>query len=308
MNLPWFTKYPYQNDEILNLDWVLSELSKFKEAYETLDEIIAELKEQLKELDDWENRIEALENLTSSMAATIPVIEKAIADLSNLQAADVKYLKQLIDDLQNQINALDISALKAYVDSRDNELMADYNNKIYENYVVTYSLFNALKERVELLAKIIADLDTKAYNPWARRLTKESLQQNLDYAYADLADLVPTAEEYASLGLSAEAYEDYEMLARDYCLRGKKILRLFYVYSPTFGFKQEINNVLTSIVNFVKGTMSADEYTALDIDADAYTALDISAAEYYSYNNSLGYIGTGGSGLSSTEYSSLQVL
>lgn len=281
MSLPWFIKYPNQNDEILNLDWVLKQLQEFRTTFESWRETIEALQEALEDIDDWEDRIAALE----AVSAKIPVLEKSLSDLANLEAADVKYLKSLIDDLQSQINNIDISALKVYVDSRDNELMADYNKRIYDNYVVTYSLFNGLKDRLEILATIVAELDTKAYNPWPRVIAKESLQKNLDYAYADLADAVPTAEEYAALGLSANDYEDYDLLARDYSLRGKAALKMHFVYSPVYGFKQEINNVLTSIVNFIKGTMSATEYGALDLDADAYTALDLTAEDYYSYNN-----------------------
>lgn len=302
--LPWFIKYPNQNDEILNLDWVLKQLQEFRTTFESWRETIEALQEALEDIDDWENRISALEAVSSK----IPVIEKSLSDLANLEAADVKYLKSLIDDLQSQINALDISALKVYVDSRNNEIMADYNKKIYDNYVVTYSLFYALKDRLEILANIVAELDTRAYNPWPRRLSKESLQQNLNYAYADLADSVPTAEEYASLGLSASDYEDYDLLARDYSLRGKAALKMHFVYSPVYGFKQEINNVLTSIVNFVKGTISALEYTNLDLTADEYSALDLTALDYYSYGNNLGYVGTGGTGLTSEQYSTLHIL
>lgn len=308
MNLPWFNKYPYQNDEILNLDWLLNQLNEFRNSFEEWKKTIEALQEALKDIDDWETRINTLEVLTAQMERKLPVLEKSITDLANLEAADVTYLKKLIDDLQNQINALDISALKVYVDSRDNEIMADYNKKFYDAYVVTYSLFNGLKTRVEILAQIVAEIDTKAYNPWARRLVKESLQTNLNYAYADLADNVPDASEYASLGLTADDYSDKDMLARDYSLRGKFFLKMHFVYSPTYGFKQEISNVLTSIVNFVKGTISADEYTALDIDAESYTALDLTAYDYYSFNNSLGYIGTGGTGLTSEQYSTLQIL
>lgn len=303
--LPWFIHYPIQNDEILNLDWVLKQLQEFRTTFESWRETIEALQEALEDIDDWENRIEALE----AISAKIPILEKSLRDLTNKEAADINYLKGLIDDLQNQINELDISALKVYVDSRDNELMADYNKKIYDNYVVTYSLFNALKDRLEILATIVAELDTKAYNPWPRVLAKESLQKNLDYAYADLADAVPTASEYAALGLSATEYNAYDLQARDYGLRGKNALKMHFVYSPVYGFKQEINNVLTSIVNFIKGTMTADTYTALDLSAESYSDLDLTADEYYSYNSSNpSGVYTGGSGLTSNEYSSLQIL
>lgn len=301
---PWSIKYPYQNDEILNLDWVLKQIQEFRSTFESWAETIRQLQEGLEDISDWESRIVQLELITEQ----IPVIEKSLSDLANLHDADIKQLKLQIADIQTQIDNLDITALKVYVDSRDNELMADYNKKIYDNYVVTYSLFNGLKDRLIALAEAVANIDTKAFNPWPRTLEKVSLQQNINYAYADLADKVLTAEEYASLGLSADDYDTFEMSARDYSLNSKFITHLNYVYSPAYGFKQEINNVLTSIVNFIKGTMSATEYSALDLTADSYTALDLTADDYYSYNNQLGYIGTGGAGLTSEQYSSLQIL
>lgn len=305
MYLPFYKKYPYQNDEILNLDWVLSQIQEFRQSFEEWAETIKELQEGLEDISDWETRIEALE----VMSAKIPVIEKSLNDLANLHNVDVKNLKAMINDLQRQIDALDVTALRIYIDSRDNELMADYNKKIYDNYVVTYQLFNALKDRLEILAQIVGQIDTKAYNPWPRRIAKEALSDNLNYAYSDLADSVPTAEQYSELGLSATEYSAYDMLARDYSVRGNFNLRMHFVYSPVFGFKQEINNVLTSIVNFIKGTMSADEYTALDIDAENYSGLDLTAADYYSYgSNPSGVVGTGGTGLTSEQYSTLQIL
>lgn len=293
-----FHEYPYQNMHELNLDWILNQLNEFRTQFNQWAETISELQEAVQDL-DW------LDANMNDLLVRVPAIEKSLNDLINLHDTDVKYLKSKIDDLQNQINALDINALKLYVDSRDNELMADYNKKIYDNYIVTYELFNGLKSRLEILAELVAQIDTKAFNPWPRVIRKESLQTNLNYAYSDLADSVPTAEEYAELGLSASDYNDYDLLARDYSLFGRIKLKMHYVFSPVYGFKQEINNVLTSIVNFVKGTMSADEFTALDLTADDYTALDITALDYYSYNNQLGYVALGGAGLTSAEYSTL---
>lgn len=297
-------EYPYQNNHELNLDWILAELNKFRTKFAEWEETINQLIEALKDIDDWENRIVALETITNQ----IPIIQKQLNDLSNLHDADIKYLKNLIDGLQQQINDMDVAALKAYVDSHDNMLQADFNNQIFENYRITYELFNGLKDRIIALAEAVAQIDTKAYNPWPRIIRKESLQTNLDYAYADLSDLVPDAASYSELNLSANDYNEYDLTARDYSLYGKLKLHMFYVFSPVYGFKQEISNVLTSIVNFVKGTLSADEFAALDITADDYTALDLTADDYYSYNNSLGYVGVGGAGLTANQYSELHVL
>ena len=294
-------EYPYQNFHELNLDWILNELNTFRTKFNEWSDIIQELQEGLENLVDIDNRLDSLESITSQ----IPTIKKTLDDLSNLHDADIKTLKALIDSLQTQINNLDVTALRIYVDSRDNELIADYNKKFYHTYELIYSLFNGLSDRLIELANIVNELDTKAYNPWARTLDKVSLQTNLNYAYSDLADLVPTAMEYSELNLSANDYNVYDLQAKDYSLFGRIKLKMHYVFSPTYGFRQEISNVLTSIVNFIKGTMSADEYTALDLTADEYTALDLTCLDYYSYNSQIGFLSLGRSGLTASQYSEI---
>lgn len=294
-------EYPYQNNHELNLDWILSELNKFRETFNSWAETISELQEGLENLDNINSRLDSLETISNQ----IPTIKKTLDNLINLHDVDIKNVKSLINDLQNQIDNIDISALKIYVDSRDNMLQADINKKFYDNYIVTYELFNGLSDRLIQLAEIVNQLDTKAYNPWYRRIAKESLQTNLNFAYSDLADLVPTASEYAELGLTATEYNKFDLTAHVYSLAGRIKLKMHYVFSPVFGYKQEINNVLTSIIDYIKGTMSADEYTALNMSADEYTALNLDANEYYSYNSEYGLLALGGSGLTASEYSTI---
>ena len=79
-------------------------------------------------------------------------------------------------------------------------------------------------------------------------------------------------------------YDTYNLTAYEYARFGFKMLHLDFVFSPIYGFKQSVDNVLTSILNWIEGTLSADGYTALNLTADDYTALNLSAADYYSYN------------------------
>ena len=51
--LPWFTKYPYQNDEILNLDWVLNHFKDFKDSIESLEEWRTTHEEEYQQLKDF---------------------------------------------------------------------------------------------------------------------------------------------------------------------------------------------------------------------------------------------------------------
>lgn len=296
---PW-TKY-YDSD----LREVLKYMKEFESTLDSYESVIAELQEALSEIDGYDARITALENATSDLAS----IRSRLTDLENTLDADVVYLQEQIDAISYTLGSLEdtISGLKDYIDNKYNTYIVDVNNKVYQIYVDMWTLFNGLKDRLIALAEIVNNIDTSVYNPWSRALSKESIQKNIDYAYTDLADNVPTAEEYSELGISADDYGDYELSAYEYSVRGRKWLHLDFVYSPVYGFKQNISNVLTSIVNFIQDTLTATEYSALDLDADAYTALDMSAQEYYSFMANEGYLRLGMDGITAQQYSTIGV-
>ena len=296
---PW-TKY-YDSD----LRAVLKYMREFAETLEGYDTVISSLQEALEGIEGMESRITALENATGDLAS----IRTRLTTLENLHSADIAKLQSEIDAIQLIANSVQaqIDSIKVYIDNRDNELMSDYNNKFYQVYVTMYELFYGLRDRLIALAEIVNQIDTSAYNPWARRLSKETVQTNLNYGYADLADLVPTAEEYSELGLTATEYSVYDLTSYEYSVRGKKWLHMDFVYSPVYGFKQNISNVLTSIVNFIKDTLTATEYTALDLDAEAYSELDMTASQYYSFMANEGYLRLGMEGLTASQYSTIGV-
>lgn len=297
---PW-TKY-YDSD----LRQILKYMRNFEAKLKSYDSIIAELKEALEGIGDMEQRITALELATSDLAS----IYSRLTDLENLHSADVKRLQGEIDALALVVDNIEttISGIKAYVDSRDNVLMADYNAKFYQVYVDMWSIFNGLKNRIIALAEIVSKIDTMAYNPWQRSISKVNLQTNMNYAYADLADMALTAEEYAELGVTATQYSSWNLSAYEYSVRGRKWFHLDFVYSPVYGFRQNISNVLTSIINYVKGTITADEYSTLNLSAYDYEQLDMTADDYYSYMSGQSYLGLGQNGLTANQYSEIGVV
>lgn len=296
---PW-TKY-YDSD----LREVLKYMKEFESTLDSYESVITELQEALDEIDGYDARITALESATSDLSS----IRSRLTDLENTLDADVVYLQQQIDAISYTLGSIEdtISGLKDYVDNKYDNIMADVSNRIYQVYVDMWTLFNGLKERVIALAEMVSNIDTSVYNPWARVLSKESIQKNINYAYMDLADMVPTADEYSELGLSADDYDDYELSAYEYSVRGKKWLHLDFVFSPVYGFKQNISNVLTSIINYIQDTLTATEYTALDLDADGYTALDMAAQDYYSFMADEGYLKLGMNGITASQYSTIGV-
>lgn len=298
----FFHKYPYTNFHELNLDWILSKIIEFDSKLKSWTEIVEELQSHLAEIDSFEERLEALESATSDL-------NEIRAHLTNLDS-EIELTNERINDLVTEFSMIDIrfdevnrhfDNLKMYIDNRDEALARDYNNKIYELEVKLRVAFKMLEDEIDLLLQIVNQIDTSAYNPWPRIIGKESIQKNINYAYEDLADNIPLAMEYQELGLTASEYAAFTMTAREYALRGRIHLHMDFVYSPVYGFKQNISNVLTSIVNFICGTFSATEYAALDLTADEYAALDLTSEQYFSFN-------TNGTGLTASDYAALSKL
>lgn len=288
-----FHKYPYSNFHELNLDWILEKINEFDATLKSWKDIIDELESHLDEIDSFDERITSLENATSDLND----IRQHLTNLDSEMAAtnerinDVVTQFTLIDIQFDEVNQ-HINNLKDYVDNRDETIILDYNHKLYELEIELRVAFKMLEDEIDLLLQIINQIDTSVYNPWPRIITKESIQKNINYAYEDLADNIPLAMEYQELGLTASEYAAYRLTAREYALRGRKHLHLDFVYSPVYGFKQNISNVLTSIVNFISNTLDASDYASLDLSAADYAALDLTSAQYFSYNPnaSVGYV------------------
>ena len=149
-----------------------------------------------------------------------------------------------------------------------------------------------LQSQIDELREIVDKIDTMVVNPWHSNLGKVTQQKNVSLMYQDLADHVPTASEYCQESLTADEYSGIGLTAREYVNRGREKLHMLWVFSPSYGWRQEISNVLTSILDFVYDVYSATAYSELDLTADEYSALDLTADGYYLAN----YHGGGGGG------------
>lgn len=288
-------KYPYENFHELNLDWILSEIKRFSEILASWEDTIKELEEGLKKLNQYDARISALERATSDLntirqnISTLQVeVSKNTSDIDLLKN-QWKNVQQQITDVYEYINAC-MATINQRITSEVYAVQQDYNIK-----------FRQILVWLDELARRIDELDTSVLNPWHWNLGRISQDKNARLIYNDLADECLTAEQYCSLGLSANDYNDFELSARDYAEFGKTKLHFNWVYMPVEGIKQNISNVLTSIINNLMGTFSASDYAALDLDADDYAALDLTAQQYFAFN-------TNGVGLTADEYADLGVL
>lgn len=286
MNLPWNLKYPYQNDEILNLDWVINQINDFRNKLEEWSKIAEELAEALTDIAGMKSDIKTLQDQVAALQVLKSELD-SLAIIVNHNSEDIEYLKTIFFNYENELEAIrqlvlsEAALLNQKINSLEWSLKNDYNVK----FAKVLRLINELAERV-------ANIDTTVINPWHQELNKVSPDKNNKLVYNDLAGECPTAEEYLKLGLTADEYKDYGLRAINYAKFGKIKLRYYWVYMPVEGVKQEISNVLTSIADHVFDTYSAFDYAALDLSADDYAALNYSATDYLKAN----YSGGGGGG------------
>lgn len=253
---------------------------------------IAELQKAIVDIDAMKGDISAIKLDLNAVHTSLSNIEESVRGVNeyahtlegkiddNAEAISdlVKMIANFNANVDEKLNALEKKLVKMI-----QSITLNYDEEILAIQKSISDLKISIEYQIVELNKRIDEIDTSVVNPWRAQLGRISNQREAIYEYNDLADCVPTAEEYVKLDLTADNYSDIGITAMDYVRRGKEKLRYYWVYSAPYGFRQEISNVLTSIVNFICNTLSADEYTALDLTANDYTALDITAQEYYSY-------------------------
>ena len=282
-------------------------MRKFENKLAGYDAVILELQEALLNIGGLYDRVDGLERAT----ADLPVIRESIrtmstdiTNLTNLVNSNYSDLDSRIREMEHRFDEIDekIVNLRSYLIGLLQSAVKDIEAEFIEFSNYFYSAIYSLKEEID---EAIKNIITSFKNPWRPELGDISVKRNFYYAYNDLADECLTASQYCRLGLSASDYSSYGLSARIYTEFGKTKLHWRWVYSPTFGWRQEISNVLCSIIDSIRGTLSASRYSELDIDASTYTALELTASEYYSYGSQEGYLHLGGSGLTATQYGTI---
>lgn len=309
----------YARDEFPNSSYYKSDLREIIERLKHIDseldeydDVINQLREALENIQGMDERIRQLEINTADLNKMRSEISTLFTDIDNIinqHEIDVERLQKEIDNIKLSITSFEplIEAARAYSLYLYNKLKTEVSKDILElTFNVNKSIIK-LQDAIKLLNKRIDEIDTSLTNPWHPELNRISLNRNNKFVYSDLSDECLTANQYATLGLTADQYSAYDLSAINYAEFGKTRLHYYWVFSPTFGFKQEINNVLTSIVNAIMDTLTATEFTALDLTADDYTALDMTAWQYYNYMADEGFLQLGKSGITASQYSTIGV-
>lgn len=303
-------EFPFSSEYDSDLREVLRYIREVVAKIDTYDEIIAELKEELENIQNMDDRLDALEAATSDLPVIrlqLEGIEQEITNIINQHSTDVSRLQREIDAIRVSISNFenDIEAARAYSLYLYNKVKYELEGEIANTFIDVYATVRAMQKEVSDIRKRIDNIDTSVLNPWHPELGRISQDRNAKCVYGDLADECLTAEQYCKLGLTAAQYAAFDIPAIWYAEFGKTKLHFNYVYSPVFGYRQDINVVLTSILNGIMDTLTASEYAALDLDADSYSALGLDAWDYFSFMADEGYLKLGGSGITAAQYQTL---
>lgn len=275
-------KYPITNLHEIDLTFMHDDIDKMISILESWEAIINELKGGIALFKELEQRVTVLESDVKSLKSDIIQLKSNYTYLNG----EVNIIKSDLDAIKTRLKIVEITlqSVWGYIDSRIDYVI----EKSYRDDLIIMNKLNQaklqLQQQIDDLYRLISTISTEITNEWHWG-NKISIQKNNGLIYMDLADNTPTASDYQKLNLTAADYDDFMLTAREYAKYGYKMLHLDFVFSPAYGFKQEISNVLTSIINYIEGTLSASEYTSLSLTADDYTALNLSASDYYSYSN-----------------------
>lgn len=230
--------------------------------------------------------------------------------VNNIQS----YLESLDFDQYTEYVDSQIANLKAYVDSQDNSIKdyVDLQVQIAKNYtdeeiaklnlqliqyinnkiqmIKEYSdaqdtlLKNYIDEEITKIEKQIEEIATKGiqvYNPTTGKY--DYLQNTLNDMYTYLRYYGITSNEFDSLGLTAEGYDEKQITARDFDLFSKEILMINWcckMYSPISGEIVPISQVVNDLASLHKTEITAQEFDNLDLTAQEFDDKNISAYDF----------------------------
>lgn len=275
-----FFEFPHTRTYDSDLGWLIKEVTRIADQYDTFIEYMnshkIEYEELLQRVTSLENEIESFETEINNRFYTLD--QELRTDIDNRIA-------EVITQVDAKLQEVDI-ALRD-LENKFNQFKTETRNLViqYYNLGTAYTDF-----KIEELINSLPDLTTVyVFNPIKGMIT------TLQEAINDLYDLgrpeALTAREYDDLELTAAEYDALEITAIDYDLYGKKILEdlgivknsWHYMYSPFTGEYVPLQEVITELSSLHKdesGAITASEYDALELTASDYDDLLISAYDY----------------------------
>lgn len=301
-----FTSY-YDSD----LREVLKYVRKLTDYVKTWDEVVAELKAAISELDQYGKDISDLKVTTAKLEKDVNKLRSDVTFIFN-NLTEINNWKDLTDGKVRAL-ALRIDGLRVYVDDMDKVLMADYNNKFIlynlkmkQMHSQLMELINGIITRMEYM---IEHLSSDVYDPV--RAERVSFDKNNEYIYAGLRYGGITEEAFAELGLSERELQEASLTQYDLSFNSVFFLKDFYMFSPVRGIRMSPYQALSDVLTFICGTMTEEQFAALNLTEEEFEALNLTEKDYLTFNSSDGryvVITNDGNGLTEQQLQHLDTL
>ena len=283
----WNIKYPYVNDEILNLDWVISKVKEFQTTLAAWEVLAEELQAGLADINGIKEDIADINTNISTIKHTL---KEELEELEALRVA-IKLNANNIDNLEARVKALEDEDVMVYIDKQLRLLREQIGNYLNQmiNLLDTYQfntdvkiqklsddLDRKYKELLDLINEIVP---TEVFNRVAGR--KLSLNDNNFNVYEDLRDLGMSNAEVASFGISNEYLASIVLNNRDFAINLKNRLHRFNLFSPLTGVRTTHANAISEVI-FAILNGDSNEVLYNQMEADEKTNSDL--ADYYESN------------------------
>ncbi len=287
-----FQEFPNSDYYDSDLREILSYIRKVNAYIQTWDETVAELKEAIANLDQYDKDIEALKLAVKRIDDDISDIETTLTKIKS----DVRFIMQNLTEINDwreitngkiKILGTRISNLKIYVDDMDNVLMADYNQKFtifnLKMKQMQTELMGYITGIIERMEYMIEHLSSDVYDPIrAERLLFDTNNENI---YADLRVGGITECDFAELGLTEEEIQEYNLTQYDWAFHSNYFFKQYFIYSPVRGIRMSPYQALSDVLTFVCSTMTEEQFEALNLTEEEFEALNLTHREYLTYNS-----------------------
>lgn len=267
---------------------IVDRLNEWYEIAEQLEQALGDINDMKSDILRLKDDITVINNNFTELESYVNSINEYAKSLEGRISNNEDAIAELITQMANFDANVDtkLDALERKLTRMIETINSDFKDELTILQLKVNQMKVNLQNQIDELRTRVDNIDTSVINPWHIELGKITPQKNTNFTYNDLADETLTARDYCKLGLDADGYKSFSLTAMEYVKHGKERLHYYWVCSPAYGFWQEVNNVFTSVLNFICDTLSADEYSIKDMTADEYTALNIDAQQYYYWRGS----------------------
>lgn len=281
-----YTQFDFPHTHMYDSD--LRELINYYEqlvkAYNSLVADIEALQEwKTEHVEEYEKLLTKVNNLENEITTFESKIEAAFAKFKSDTETEINdKFNSAMTEFTNMFNALEneMTTQLANMKLEINQLAIELSNAIssFRTEMVEY-----LDERFELFIQNLPDYENLiVHNPV--RGIDTTVQVALDdlYSYFNVFGL--TAQQFDSLELTCAEFDAKGLTAHEFDSNGYKLLGYpdptYYMRDPFTGEWALISDVVMKLFALHAGTMTAEQFEALDLTCNEFDALEITAFNF----------------------------